>query len=117
MQNSKQSTVTRELVASITKKDLRIDYFRPGGNGGQKMQKTDSGVRITHLPSGAVGRATDTRSREQNSRLAVYRLVEHYKFKLWLDQFREQREVESPTRRYTYKAPNISLEERKQDRE
>lgn len=108
---------SNEPKTIVTKKDLRVDTFRPGGNGGQKMQKTSSGVRITHLASGAVGQATDTRSREENKKLAFRRMAEHWKFKMWLDQFREKRPEESTSRRYTYKAPNISLEGRKLDRE
>lgn len=75
--------MTRELLFSVTASDCRWDYFRPSGNGGQGMQKTDSGVRCTHIASGAVGQATDTRSQSQNKRLAFKRMAESDKFKKW----------------------------------
>jgi protein subunit release factor B len=39
----------KELLFSLTKKDFRIDTFRAGGKGGQKQNKTSSGVRVTHI--------------------------------------------------------------------
>lgn len=74
----------RYKILSLTKKDFRIDVFRPGGNGGQKMQKTSSGVRITHPPSGATGQATDTRSYHENRKLAFRRMYESKRFQSWL---------------------------------
>lgn len=73
----------KELLFSVTKKDLRIDYFRAGGPGGQKVNKTDSAVRITHLESGAVGICQDERMRHLNQKKAFERLVNTDKFKLW----------------------------------
>jgi protein subunit release factor B len=107
----------KEKITIVTKKDLRIDTFRPGGNGGQKMQKTSSGVRITHIESGAVGESTDTRSYAENRKIAFRRMAKHPKFERWLTQFRVQAPPkEIITRRYTYKEPHISFEKRKLDR-
>ena len=53
--------MTRELLFSVTKKDLRIDTFRAGGKGGQNQNKRNTGVRVTHPDSGAVGEARDQR--------------------------------------------------------
>jgi protein subunit release factor B len=72
-----------ELLFSITAKDCRWDYFRGTGKGGQKRNKTSSGVRCTHADSGAVGQSDDTRSQHQNRRIAFERMAETSKFKAW----------------------------------
>lgn len=73
----------RELLFSVTRNDLRMDTFRAGGKGGQKQNKTDSGVRFTHAPSGAVGESREARTQLENKRLAFKRLVESSKFEAW----------------------------------
>lgn len=72
-----------ELLFSVTKRDFRIDTFRCGGKGGQKQNKTDSGVRLTHIASGAVGESREERSQPQNKKIAFERLVRSEKFKAW----------------------------------
>lgn len=52
----------------------RIDTFRAGGQGGQHQNKTESGVRLTHLPTGLVATARDSRSQHKNRRVALTRL-------------------------------------------
>lgn len=74
----------REKLFSVTRKDFRIDYFRAGGNGGQKQNKTNSGCRITHIASGAVGEGRDTRDQAQNRKNAFLRCVNSPKFQSWL---------------------------------
>lgn len=57
-------------------KDLRIDYFRGSGPGGQHRNTSETGVRIIHLPTGVVVTATESRSRHQNLQRAMARMEE-----------------------------------------
>ncbi len=75
--------MAKELLFSITAKDCRFDYFRGSGKGGQKRNKTSSGVRCTHIDSGAVGQSDDTRSQHKNKVIAFTRMHETDKFKKW----------------------------------
>jgi protein subunit release factor A len=60
----------------MSKQDIRIDYFRGSGPGGQHRNTSETGVRITHLPTGLVVTATESRSRHQNLQKAMARLEE-----------------------------------------
>jgi len=61
---------------NIKKDDLRVDTFRSGGAGGQHVNKTESGVRFTHLPTGMVAESTDGRSQIKNREIAMQRLYD-----------------------------------------
>jgi len=76
----------RELLFSIKKKDFEIQTFRCGGKGGQKVNKTSSGVRIIHKESGSVGESRTERSQSQNKKIAFGRLTNNLKFKLWIQK-------------------------------
>ncbi len=60
----------------MNEKDVRIDFFRGSGPGGQHRNTSETGVRITHLPTGVVVTATESRSRHQNLQRAMVRLEE-----------------------------------------
>ncbi len=60
----------------INKADLKVDTFRASGAGGQHVNKTESGVRFTHLPTGIVAESTDGRSQIKNREIAMGRLYQ-----------------------------------------
>ena len=84
MINNKDKKDNKELLFSLGKKDFIIQTFHCGGHGGQNVNKLETGVRIIHKESEAIGESREERTQGQNKKIAFKKLTNSIKFKLWI---------------------------------
>jgi len=85
-----------EIDVEISPNDLRIDTYRASGAGGQHINKTDSAVRVTHIPTGIVAECQDGRSQHENRAKAMIMIRTRV-----LDSMLQQAEKERSSERKT----------------
>ena len=86
----------RELVLRVTIKDCDVQTFCAGGPGGQKQNASETGVRIIHRASGAVGESREHRTQWQNKKAAFRRMGETPVFKQWVARIAGRDDIPEP---------------------
>lgn len=75
---------THELLFSVSIKDCKVDTYCGSGPGGQHRNRSQTAIRVTHPPSGAVGTCSELKSQLSNKQQAFKRMAETVEFRRWL---------------------------------
>lgn len=104
----------REKITIASRKDFEVSYYVGPGHGGQKKQKTHSGVQIIHKETGAIGRCSESRSQAENKGKAFQNLLKTPKMKIWINkklfEIREKESMEEQIEKKLNNPNNVKYE-------